>query len=225
MHRPAVDRDEFLLGRYVPGVSSETLDASATRLVQTYSDGDVCVLPGGVLGRERHIQVNFRCDPSSPIDHIEEVVEISTCVYVMTVATPRVCRFAKQPKTPKPVIRCHPTRALAGPPAEPAGPAADTGADADADADAILSAKKRQHIIIRHVAKNVQFPLFQQLVDELLTDMGDLFEDFSIGDKTYKMAFSGDDDDDDSDSTETEPADGSSTDAGDAPAPEATPPV
>jgi len=169
-------RDEYLLGRFVPEKSKSKVDMLGTKLVQDYLDGDVCFLPGAVTGPSRKTEVHFKCDSSAQLDYISEVMEISTCNYLVTVGTPRVCVLAEENKPKNGDVKCYPTRTL-----EPSQIFHQAHSDSEhttalSDEDRRIH-RKNQHNLIRGVASKNKFPQFSRLVNELLTEMGDLFED------------------------------------------------
>lgn len=183
--RPGFTKDEFLLGRFVPSSSKTELDPLGQKMIQEYTKGDVCLLPGGIKGQERQVMVSFKCDSSAILDYIEDVIEISTCNYVMTIGTPRVCRLVEANK-PKDGgnIKCYPSKKLEGVTRgkfyQSPSDSEHTGGPTEEDR---TKHKKHQHSILRHVASNdVKFPQFSRLVNELLTEVGDLFEEVSAAD-------------------------------------------
>ena len=55
-------------------------------MVQKLADGTTC----DITGRPRRVEVQFHCHPQSA-DRIGWIKEISTCVYLMVIYTPRLC--------------------------------------------------------------------------------------------------------------------------------------
>lgn len=162
--RPGVIKDEFLLGRFVPEVSREYLDASGERLIQEYVEGDVCQIGNGFM--DRFLQVNFQCDPKATTDQIVEVVEISICKYIMTVVTPRLCDPSEQKGEESEVlpIRCYPKDSpTAEDQIDPDAKAADT-----LDNEERIKLLHRQHTIIKNLAGSAQFPQFARLFGDFL---------------------------------------------------------
>lgn len=192
--RPGFTKDEFLLGRFVPTSSKTELDPLGQKMIQEYIKGDICMLPGGIKGHERQVMVSFKCDSSAILDYIEDVIEISTCRYVMTIGSPRVCRLVEASK-PKDGgnIRCYPSVKLdVGTRSKFHQSPSDSEHVGGPTEEDRTRHKKHQHTILRHVASNdVKFPHFSRLVNELLTEVGDLFEEVSAVDK-FKVVLSGD---------------------------------
>lgn len=203
-------RDEYLLGRHVPGQSVPALDGLGASLVEAYVDGDLCVLPGGQKGPPRRTEVHYKCDSSAPMDHVQDVIEISLCNYILTVASPRLCGLAEASRPKNGLIRCFPTQALTSPPSPPFHQAPSDSEQAPATAAAEedrADRRKRGHSLIRDVASKNAFPQFSRLVNELLTDMGDLFDESSL---MVKAILSDDDDDEDDSEDDGQEEDGAS---------------
>ena len=56
-------------------------------LVQRLDSGTVCDL----TGRDRTIEIQYRCAPNLSTDRIGWIKEVTTCAYLMVVQTPRLC--------------------------------------------------------------------------------------------------------------------------------------
>ncbi len=180
--RPGIVRDEFMLGRFIPGSSEPYLDPTTSKLVQNYNGGDICHLPGDIRGPERWTQVYFKCDSSSTSDYIEDVVEISTCRYVMTIASPRFCPLMETDHKENALIMCFSTLEASRINAQNAF--SDNEHSESVPEDEMERQRKRQHYIIRHVASNSEFPHFSRLVNDLLSDLGDIMEEISSQDSS-----------------------------------------
>lgn len=189
---PGVLRDEYLLGRYVPGESTAVVDGPGTSLIETYVDGDRCLLPGGRAGPPRRTEVHYKCDSSAPMDYIQEVIEISICNYIMTIGSPRLCGLVEASRPNNGVIRCFPKEHLAGPPPPfHQSPSDSEHSPFSVNEEDRVKQRRRQHSLIRDVASKNAFPQFSRLVNELLTEMGDLFDESSL---MVKVILSDDDD-------------------------------
>lgn len=87
--------EDLLVGIYDPVASDDLNQKENSRFfLQKYSDGDSCDLNN--LPREATVQIY--CLPGA-VDEIVDVLEVSTCKYLITVATSRICpmeRFSRQ---------------------------------------------------------------------------------------------------------------------------------
>ncbi|KAK3898474.1 glucosidase II beta subunit-like protein-domain-containing protein [Staphylotrichum tortipilum] len=76
-------------------------------LSQQLDDGTICDL----TGRPRTIEVQYHCAPGATTDRIGWVKEVTTCTYLMTVYTPRLCAdmaFLPPKETHAHPIHCRP---------------------------------------------------------------------------------------------------------------------
>lgn len=96
--------EDFLIGIYDP-IESDSLNQMDTSkfYFQKYTDGDTCDLNS--FPRESTVQ--FYCSPNS-VDEIIDVVEVSTCKYLISIATARICADPKFVRSSQPVsiIQC-----------------------------------------------------------------------------------------------------------------------
>ncbi|KAI9094031.1 hypothetical protein DFS34DRAFT_251213 [Phlyctochytrium arcticum] len=111
--KPIVQHD------YVIGLHDETAPSSAAEVVEyksggsrkgflrmKWSQGTACELNG----EPREVAIEFRCSRSALSDHIAEIRETSTCKYLMTVHTPRLCGHPLfDPNSEQSVILCRPS--------------------------------------------------------------------------------------------------------------------
>lgn len=107
---------EYLLGVYdeleqpqdEDAIQVDTTDVSGgMRYVsQLYSGGDTCEL----TGEPRQAEVRFTCGVDGAGTRLASIQEPSSCRYIITISTPRLCKhaaFQEQPQAATP-IRCHP---------------------------------------------------------------------------------------------------------------------
>ena len=91
----------YVLGRFdsdsdVPPSTSTSSDVQLAPQLRTLGETSFLdiQLTGGttcdLTGRERRIEVQFHCNPSSP-DRINMIKETASCVYLMIIHTPRLC--------------------------------------------------------------------------------------------------------------------------------------
>ncbi len=73
-------------------------------LIQRLGSGTICDL----TGKERRIEIEYHCHPSSNGDRIAWIKEVTTCSYLMVVYTPRLCNDQAflPPKTGANEISC-----------------------------------------------------------------------------------------------------------------------
>lgn len=157
----------------MPGTSTEKLDFTGSKLIQEYIDGDICLLDNNRKGPPRTTQIHFKCNPIL-FDNIESVVELGTCSYVITVATPRVCHLASK-LSHKSLIRCYPTAESSGKAFKKDfhSPPSDSEQTSELSEMERLAHKKWQHNMIVQVASASKLPIFTKLFNELATDIMD----------------------------------------------------
>lgn len=89
-HREELGPSEATSERRTVGdmdLSTQLQTRGATNyLVQKLGQGTTCDL----TGRERRVEVQFHCNPSTP-DRIHMIRETASCVYLMILHTPRLC--------------------------------------------------------------------------------------------------------------------------------------
>ena len=139
--------DQYFLGNYSAAASdmvNPTVDTelggggSGVKYVkQMYVDGDTCEL----TGKNRSVEVRFVCGRAGQQTVLTEVREPSSCSYVLTLATPRLCKHpAFQDKIPTAVpIVCYDMGGGEGEAGAGAGAATAMGLTSDVlgDGDAI----------------------------------------------------------------------------------------
>ncbi|KAI9307876.1 hypothetical protein BJ944DRAFT_247044 [Cunninghamella echinulata] len=95
--------------KYVPGLTSTQLKQIEDKklLVQRWGGGTLC----DKTNQPRTTDIQFQCDMHPQGDHISNYQEISTCHYLMTISTPRLCDESMLTSTKKPKlhqIECNP---------------------------------------------------------------------------------------------------------------------
>ncbi|CAO3610111.1 unnamed protein product [Cunninghamella echinulata] len=95
--------------KYVQGSASTQLKQIGDKklLVQRWGDGTLC----DKTNQPRTTDIQFQCDIHHHGDHISNYQELSTCHYLMTISTPRLCDDSMLTSTKKPKlhqIECNP---------------------------------------------------------------------------------------------------------------------
>ncbi|PSC72091.1 endoplasmic reticulum lectin 1-like isoform B [Micractinium conductrix] len=100
--------DELEQAEDEDAIQVDTSDVSGGMryITQLYSEGEECDL----TGQPRQVEVRFTCGADAGGTRLLSIKEPASCAYVLTVATPRLCKhpaFAEQPQAAS-LIRCHP---------------------------------------------------------------------------------------------------------------------
>ncbi|KAI0381693.1 glucosidase II beta subunit-like protein-domain-containing protein [Hypomontagnella monticulosa] len=85
--RRGQSNDKGQAGTTTPPNTELQVKGDQRYLVQKMGDGTICDL----TGRERTIEIQYHCSPGSTQDRIGWIKEVTTCVYIMVVNTPRLC--------------------------------------------------------------------------------------------------------------------------------------
>lgn len=86
-------------------VDSADVSGATPYVAHRYAGGDVCEL----TGQERSVEVRFTCGHGAADTLLTSVREPASCTYVVTIATPRLCKhpgFQAAPREPA-LITCH----------------------------------------------------------------------------------------------------------------------
>eukprot|EP00891_Asterochloris_glomerata_P005197 jgi/Astpho2/5197/Aster-04777 len=89
---------EYSLGTFKEEVNQDEIksgDSTGTRasryISQMYTGGERCEIDGSEAGRQRSTEVRFMCSEDAK-ESITAIMEPSTCNYLLTVTTPRLCK-------------------------------------------------------------------------------------------------------------------------------------